>query len=87
MSLADRLAATQNIGHGLPCPLTKIFASLTDEEQDALQLALDVPVGSSSRLSNRTLQRVLHEEGHTINVKAVENHRRRVCRCFIGVPK
>lgn len=87
MNLVDRLAATHNPGQGLPCPLRKILGSLTDEERDALQGALDVPVGSDGRLSSRTLARVLHEEGHTINVKAVENHRRRVCRCFTGVPK
>lgn len=67
--------------------MAQALESMTEDESAAIISALDVPVGDPQRLSSRILVQVLTDEGYQVGNRSLENHRRRLCRCFIGTRK
>lgn len=84
MSLSERLTAAKNRHTGLPCSISVLFSSLSDEDSVVLSAALAAPRTDPGRLSTRAIHEALASEGHTVSIRALTNHRNGVCRCGIS---
>lgn len=77
MGLADKLeniAARSASSHGL-CAFGYILSTLSPEDQQAAQSALDSPA------STRSIHMAFLEEGHRVDRTVVSQHRKGFCRC------
>jgi hypothetical protein len=81
VSLSERLTAAKPAQRGLPCRMALILDDLAPDDAQALQVALDTPIGNPERLSAMTLAAMLTLEGYEIHYKSVETHRKGACRC------
>ncbi len=83
MSLLNKFETTKPSQTGLPCGIAKLFEALSNEDKQVLEQVLFEPKGK--RLSNTKIHEVLTQEGHSIAVSSIAQHRRKQCRCFVGL--
>lgn len=81
MTLAERLSRAKPSRTGLPCAVGVLLKQLPKAEASALEEALAVPKGDPRRLSAKTINNALREEGYAVGDRAVANHRNGACRC------
>lgn len=85
MTLAEKFKTTTPSQSGLPCGIAKLSESLSKEDRDTLEEVLfSEPVGTK-RMSNTKIHQILTEEGYAIAVSSIAQHRRKQCRCFVGL--
>jgi len=81
VSLSDRLSEASPSRPGKPCGISRVLSELSDEDADALEASMRVPVGDPQRLSSQQISSILKLEGHNVSLKTVELHRKGSCRC------
>jgi hypothetical protein len=81
--IEQRVAATLQPGSKL-CALAKIFQDtrLSTEDRSSLMEVVDVPKNDPRRVSSTNISLALREEGIDISRTAVDDHRRKACRCY-----
>lgn len=85
-SLAEALSTPQTHGNNMSCKFTQIRELLDDEEQQALDKAVDgirqdAGMGKSKRYSTVWLSKVLGSFGHYVSVSTVQRHVNKECSC------
>lgn len=81
MGLSERLASMQSRPTGLPCGISLVLDSMTDDEREVLERIL---FEEPRVVPNNQLQEALIEEGYDVSFSSVKLHRRKQCRCFTG---
>lgn len=84
MGLADRIQDTQRSESGIPCGVAVVLRKLHGEDREAMELVLSTR-SERGTISNRQLHQMLVEEGYNVAFSSIAVHRRKQCRCFIGV--
>lgn len=85
MTLAEKFKTTKPSQSGLPCGIARLFDSLDVEDKQALEEVLFSESVGIKRMSNTKIHQILTEEGYEIAVSSIAQHRRKQCRCFVGV--
>ena len=85
MGLSEKFKTVSLSQTGLPCGVAKIMESMGKEDLKALDEVLyeQLPVGK--RISNSKIHQILVEEGYEVAPSSIAQHRRKQCRCFVGV--
>lgn len=83
MSLAQKIDLLKPSVPGLPCGISKILESASQDDKTALELVMATKAGKGS-ISNRQIHALLLSEGYDIAFASVRLHRSKHCRCFIG---
>jgi len=83
MSLSEKLKTATRSEPGLPCGVSKLLATVNDEDREALEIIFSTKAGNGS-VSNLKIHEIISSEGHNIAFASVRLHRSRACRCFIG---
>jgi len=82
--LADRLLSEKRPqGPGLPCGVSKILESVSEDDRKALEFVFEAP-SSAGGITNVQIHKILTEEGHIIAFASIRMHRAKRCRCYIG---
>jgi hypothetical protein len=85
VTLAEKFKTTKPSQSGLPCGIAKLIDSLSKEDKETLEEVLfSEPVGTK-RMSNTKIHQILTDEGYSVAVSSIAQHRRKQCRCFVGV--
>lgn len=87
MTLSEKLKISTPSQSGLPCGMGKLMSSLTEKDREALEQVLFTNDSSIPRISNTKIYQILVEEGYQVAPSSIAQHRRKQCRCFIGVQK
>lgn len=86
MSLADKFKTLEPSQSGLPCGVAKMMESMSEADRDAFNSVMfDKPSPGALRVSNTKIHQTLSEEGYVIAPYSIAQHRRRHCRCFVGL--
>lgn len=85
MTLAEKFKTIKPSQSGLPCGTAKLIESLTPEDKETLEEVLFGENIGTKRMSNTKIHQILTEEGHNIAVSSIAQHRRKHCRCFVGI--
>lgn len=83
MSLAKKLSLLSPSAPGLPCGISKIIETVSEEDRTALELVMDTKAGKGS-ISNRQIHELLLTEGFDIAFASIRLHRSKQCRCYTG---
>jgi hypothetical protein len=82
--LADRLLNEKRPqGPGLPCGVSKIMESVSEDDRKALEFVFEAP-SSAGGITNVQIHKILMEEGHVIAFASIRMHRAKRCRCYVG---
>ena len=76
MPLADKFMQAKTVRKGPLCTVGAMLSSMTPEDRDAVNQALNTPM-----VTSRTIWRVLVEEGYNISDTPIARHRRGMCLC------
>lgn len=85
MTLSEKLKTVEPSQTGLPCGTAKLLESLSKEDRKALEDVLFPDATVTKRMSNTKIHQILIEENYEIAVSSIAQHRRKQCRCFVGV--
>lgn len=85
-SLVEALQTRSEPQHGSLCKFTQIRSRLTDDEQEALDKAVesirsDSGVGKAKTFSASWLTKVLRNFGHPVSISTVQRHVNKECSC------
>ena len=83
MSLSEKLKTATKSETGLPCGVSRLLSTVSDEDREALEIIFSTKAGNGS-ISNLKIHEIIVSEGHNIAFASVRLHRARVCRCYIG---
>jgi hypothetical protein len=83
MSLMNKFKTAKTTQTGLPCGVAKLLEALSNEDREVLEEVLFEAKGK--RLSNTKIHEVLTQEGYSVAVSSIAQHRRKQCRCFVGL--
>lgn len=83
MGLAEKINLLKPPAPGLPCGISKILESVSEDDKKALELVMETKPEKGS-ISNRQIHALLLAEGYDIAFASVRLHRSKHCRCFIG---
>jgi hypothetical protein len=83
MSLSEKLKTATRSEPGLPCGVSRLLATVNDEDREALEVIFSTKAGNGS-VSNLKIHEIISSEGHNIAFASVRLHRSKACRCFIG---
>jgi hypothetical protein len=83
MSLSEKLKTATRSEPGLPCGVSRLLLTVSDEDREALEVIFSTKAGNGS-ISNLKIHEIISSEGHNIAFASVRLHRSRACRCFIG---
>lgn len=66
------------------CTLASLFTDerLSEEDRKKLAEVTDVPKNDPRRISSVNIALALREEGIEIGRAAIDDHRRKICRCY-----
>jgi len=81
MALAEKLSGATPREGGRPCGIFRISQGMDEEDSQALKDAL---FAEPRTLSNTQLQELLNSEGYSVSYASISQHRRKLCRCFVG---
>lgn len=83
MNLAKKIDLMKPSAPGLPCGISKILASLEQDDKKALETVMETKPGKDA-ISNRQIHELLLSEGFDLAFASVRLHRSKQCRCYIG---
>ncbi len=83
MSLSEKLKTATKSEVGLPCGISRLLSTVSDEDREALEIIFSTKAGNGS-VSNLKIHEIICSEGHSIAFASVRLHRARACRCYIG---
>ena len=83
MSLSEKLKTATKSETGLPCGVSRLLSTVSDEDREALEIIFSTKAGNGS-VSNLKIHEIITSEGHNIAFASVRLHRARACRCYIG---
>lgn len=83
MSLSEKLKTATKSEPGLPCGISKLLSTVSDEDREALEIIFSTKAGNGS-ISNLKIHEIICSEGHNIAFASVRLHRAKACRCYIG---
>jgi hypothetical protein len=85
MGLAEKFKSIEPSQTGMPCGMAKLLESMAKSDKETLeQVMFEVPI-MAPRVSNTKIYQILIEEGYSVAPFAIAQHRRKQCRCFVGL--
>lgn len=85
MGLAEKFKTVSTSQTGLPCGMAKIMETMSKDDLQALNDVLYEQLAVGKRVSNTKIHQILIEEGYEIAPSSIAQHRRKQCRCFVGI--
>ena len=83
MSLSKKLKTATRSETGLPCGVSRLLATVSKEDREALEVIFSTKAGNGS-VSNLKIHEIISSEGHNVAFASVRLHRSKTCRCYIG---
>lgn len=83
--LAEKVSGLSAPQFGLPCGVSKVMATMDEEDRNTLELILFPQSDKVKRFSSRQIYELLISENHDVAQSSIALHRRKGCRCFTGI--
>jgi hypothetical protein len=85
VSLAEKFKSVEPSQTGMPCGMAKLIESMSKVDKETLEKVLFDSPNETPRISNTKIYQILSEEGYSVAPFAIAQHRRKQCRCFVGL--
>lgn len=85
MSLAEKFKSIEPSQTGMPCGMSKLLESMSKVDKETLEQVMFESATITPRVSNTKIYQILLEEGYSVAPFAIAQHRRKQCRCFVGI--
>lgn len=85
MGLAEKFKSIEPSQTGMPCGMAKLLESMSKVDKETLEKVMFEVPAAAPRVSNTKIYQILVEEGYSVAPFAIAQHRRKHCRCFVGL--